>query len=317
MAIRKRNLISALLITAMTASIFALPVFYKNDAVDAATKKVKVLYKAGGGKFTEKKYANKSTVTKKVTKGKKQGKAPAISRTGYTFKGWYTKKSSGKKTSTKTKIKKKTTLYARWSPNTYTISFESKEGTTVNPISIKYNSKYGTLPQSYRNGYKLLGWYTADGKKITAADTYKTLGNTTLYAKWESIINVKTAIDLIGKPYSQVKKQFPGLINTYIGSTSSYSELPSGEFFSFSKSGEVFYLYDISSTVGQMLDIDYEITLQEFMKLINALPEGADGTVINNNYIYCKINDDIWIDTYMYSAGMIGPDNWIYVYRDN
>jgi uncharacterized repeat protein (TIGR02543 family) len=44
------------------------------------------------------------------------GKLPKPKRTGYIFKGWYTKKTGGKKVSASTlyRITKNLTLYAHW-----------------------------------------------------------------------------------------------------------------------------------------------------------------------------------------------------------
>lgn len=111
---RRRNIVSVLVIVAMVASIFTLPLLNDDYVVNAATKKVKVTFKTNGGKFTEKKYAKKKAYFKKIKKGKKIGKLPKVKRADYKFKGWYTKKSGGKKVTKNTKIKKKTTLYARW-----------------------------------------------------------------------------------------------------------------------------------------------------------------------------------------------------------
>ncbi len=110
--ILKRSL-SVMAIVAMIAAIVALPA-WSDDSVNAATKKVKVIYKANGGKFTAKKYAKKKSYSKKIKKCKKLGKLPKISRTGYVLKGWYTKKTGGKKVTSNTRIKKKTALYAQW-----------------------------------------------------------------------------------------------------------------------------------------------------------------------------------------------------------
>ncbi|MDR1816575.1 MAG: InlB B-repeat-containing protein [Clostridiales Family XIII bacterium] len=54
--------------------------------------------------------------SKTVTYGKKYGALPTRWRVGYLMKGWYTKKSGGKKitSSTKASITKNTTYYARW-----------------------------------------------------------------------------------------------------------------------------------------------------------------------------------------------------------
>ena len=61
----------------------------------------------------------KSKRTKKVTYNGKYGKLPKPKRSGYKFKGWYTKKKGGKMITkaSKVKITKTTTLYARWKKN--------------------------------------------------------------------------------------------------------------------------------------------------------------------------------------------------------
>ncbi|MCR5665937.1 MAG: InlB B-repeat-containing protein [Eubacterium sp.] len=86
----------------------------KNKYKDSSVKKfkktmlpIKVKYNVNGGKLSGKKsftaYAYKKVGTLKTP-----------TRKGYTFKGWYTKKSGGKKVTKKTKLKKNTTLYAHW-----------------------------------------------------------------------------------------------------------------------------------------------------------------------------------------------------------
>ena len=72
-------------------------------------KKYKVTFHVNGGKALK-------TKTKTVTAGKTYGTLPNTKRTGYTFNGWYTAKSGGKKItkSSKVNISKNTTLYAHW-----------------------------------------------------------------------------------------------------------------------------------------------------------------------------------------------------------
>ena len=76
-------------------------------------EKIKNTFNANGGKI-----GTAKTKAVSVTKGKKIGKqlpeASMMKRTGYTFKGWYTKKFGGVKVSKKTKISKKKTYYAQW-----------------------------------------------------------------------------------------------------------------------------------------------------------------------------------------------------------
>jgi len=87
----------------------------------AATPKVKITFNANGGKI-----GSAKTKVVKIVKGKKIGKLPKAKRSGYTFKGWYTKKSDGKKISKSTNAKKKTTYYAQWKKNRTLTDAEKK-----------------------------------------------------------------------------------------------------------------------------------------------------------------------------------------------
>ena len=101
---------------AIIAIIMVTVVLRSVQAVDAAPKKVKVTWHANGGKIG--KTNTKVTPVKKNAKVGKLLKAPT--RTGYTFKGWYTKKTGGKKITSATKINKKVTHYAQWKKKTLT-----------------------------------------------------------------------------------------------------------------------------------------------------------------------------------------------------
>jgi len=81
--------------------------------IEAKFKKVtsyKITFNGNGGKI-----GKKTKVAKNIKKGTKIKKFPATpKRSGYTFKGWYTKKKSGKKISVNTKPTKSVTVYAYW-----------------------------------------------------------------------------------------------------------------------------------------------------------------------------------------------------------
>ncbi|MBO4778579.1 MAG: InlB B-repeat-containing protein, partial [Bacteroidales bacterium] len=114
-----------------------------------------------------------------------------ISKTGYTFGGWYTNSSfSGSSvqsiSSTDTGNK---TYYARWTVNTYAVTFVTNNG-TINAGNIT-QYKYGdgaTLPTNVtKTGNSFAGWYTNDsyaGERITSILTTAT-GDKTFYAKWD------------------------------------------------------------------------------------------------------------------------------------
>ena len=102
----------SMLVIAIIAVLMLTAILGSVQAVDAAPKKVKVTWHANGGKIGK---ANTKITTVKKNAKVKLLKAPT--RTGYTFTGWYTKKTGGKKISSSTKIKKKVTHYALWKKN--------------------------------------------------------------------------------------------------------------------------------------------------------------------------------------------------------
>lgn len=86
------------------------------DFVKIAT----VSFNANGGKTTNSKLT--------VLSGEKYGKLPTATKKGYTFKGWYTKKTAGKKVTKDTKAVTGT-LYARWTKVTKPAKAEIKKVT--------------------------------------------------------------------------------------------------------------------------------------------------------------------------------------------
>ena len=142
-----------------------------------------------------------STASKSVTYGSSYGTLPTPSRTGYTFDGWYTSASGGSKkdsTSTYSTIGN-STLYAHWTPISYTVTYYANGGifdADPGSISVNYDQEFTTEGEiCSRDGYKLSGWNTsAEG----SGDTYnlntkvKNLTSTSgasigLYALWSRL----------------------------------------------------------------------------------------------------------------------------------
>ena len=109
----KTKKIVPILIIAIIAVMMIATVITNDQYVDAASKKVKkvkVTYNANGGKI-----GSKKTISTNINKGSKLKKFPTTpKRTGYAFKGWYTKKTGGKKVNMNTKLSKSVVLYAQW-----------------------------------------------------------------------------------------------------------------------------------------------------------------------------------------------------------
>ncbi|MCL2115759.1 MAG: InlB B-repeat-containing protein, partial [Methanobrevibacter sp.] len=100
------------IIAPVSAAISSENKVYSIESKEKAVK-YKVTWNGNGGKIGSK----KTTVTY-VKKGSKVGKLATPKRSGYTFKGWYTKKSGGKKITKNTKPVKSVTYFAQWTKTT-------------------------------------------------------------------------------------------------------------------------------------------------------------------------------------------------------
>jgi uncharacterized repeat protein (TIGR02543 family) len=113
----------------------------------------------------------------------------AATKTGYTFDGWYDAAMEGNKVETIAKgTTGEKTLYARWSANGYTVTFDACGGTpTPESMQVTYDGTYGEMPVVTQTGYTFEGWFTEEtgGNRIESSTTVKITGNITLYAHWE------------------------------------------------------------------------------------------------------------------------------------
>jgi len=145
---------------------------------------------------------------------------PTPTKTGYTFSGWYTAASGGTKIGGAggSYIPTGTiTLYAHWTANSYTVTYDYNGATSGNGTaskSVTYDSTYGTLPspgrsytytvnydsqggssctaQSTTRTDTFNGWYNGEtsdngsGTQVTESTIVSTASDHTLYAKWTS-----------------------------------------------------------------------------------------------------------------------------------
>ena len=124
--------------------------------------------------------------------------------TGYTFKGWYTTADGSTTVPTMSasdnvlnSIAANATVYAQYTPKTYTVSFNKNggSGTTPSPITVTYNAPYGTLPAGPTppGGDSFVGWFTTAsgaGVHVTEETIVTTASNHTLYARYENTFDV-------------------------------------------------------------------------------------------------------------------------------
>jgi uncharacterized repeat protein (TIGR02543 family) len=104
--------------------------------------------------------------------------APANpTRTGYTFGGWFSDEALTTSFTFDTMPGSDTTLYAKWTANRYTITFDSNEGTSVAAITQNYATSITAPANPTRPGYTFDGWSLAVPETMPAEDL-------TLTATW-------------------------------------------------------------------------------------------------------------------------------------
>ena len=169
-------------------------------------KKYKVTFHVNGGKALK-------TKTKTVTAGKTYGTLPNAKRTGYTFNGWYTAKSGGKKItkSSKVNISKNTTLYAHWKKvaRPGNVKKPSVKNTKKNTLKITFQKTKGAEGYEIRYASKS---NMKGSKKVTAKKNTCTVSNkklkkgSTYYIQVRAFKKDSTGKKIYSKSYSPKTK---------------------------------------------------------------------------------------------------------------
>lgn len=101
-------------------------------------------------------------------------------RTGYTFGGWNKADGTAWDYASDT-VTDNITLYAKWTANTYTVTFDSTGGSAVDAQPVAYGEKAKKPAAPQKTGYAFGGWYLGDTKYDFAAVVTEDM---TLTAKW-------------------------------------------------------------------------------------------------------------------------------------
>ena len=108
-----------------------------------------------------------------VSQGSKATQPTAPTATGYTFGGWYKEAGCTNAFDFNTAINANITLYAKWTPKTYTITLNANDGASNGSATATYNSSTITnLTHPTRTDYRCNGYFTAatDGTLVLNTD---------------------------------------------------------------------------------------------------------------------------------------------------
>lgn len=139
-----------------------------------------------------------SLANKQVTFDAAYGSLATTTREGHTFTGWFTEPTGGTEITDATivAIANNHTLFARWTPDTYTVTFDSNGGATPSPTTkdVTYGTPYGPLAATSREGHTFNGWFTEanGGTLVTEATPVAITANQTLHARWTANTYVVT-----------------------------------------------------------------------------------------------------------------------------
>ena len=109
---------------------------------------------------------------------------PTTTKTGFIIEGWYTDAACTLKFNFATIISEDITLYAKWSVQTFIVSFYTNGGNTIEDAAVEYGNKVTAPAAPTKPGYEFVGWFA--NEELTNEFDFDTeiFANTTIYAKW-------------------------------------------------------------------------------------------------------------------------------------
>ena len=142
-----------------------------------------------------------------VTYNSTYGDLPTASRTGYTFLGWFTEETGGEVTSEMTfLVADNQTLYAHWSINSYTVTFDFGNGTNTTS-SFPFNDTITYPEDMTREGYIFNGW-TPNPARMPAEDI-------TVTAQWNETTEY---VEIVFSTKDLSREQVEEIIEKYVPS---------------------------------------------------------------------------------------------------
>lgn len=188
--------------------------------------KYTVTFDANGGSV--------DTSEKKVTFDKTYGTLPTPKRKGFTFKGWYTQPTSGDRVKKGTTVStaKNHSLYAHWTENEYTITYNANGGTTsAGTATYHYGDEVSLNLTASKEGYTFIGWAESpDADRALISLTMPDLAtseNTDYSSDWELTLYALYSIavsDVANHTYPSYERIKDNEVSLYVSKDTSISK---------------------------------------------------------------------------------------------
>lgn len=153
-----------------------------------------------------------------TTTNQKLSSLPSVSRSNYSFDGWFTDKDGGEKVTEATEFSKNTIVYAHWtyiggsgggggsrkpSVTYYTLHFETNGGSAITDMREANNTRINlTKYVPTRQGHTFIGWYS-DQSLTNQISEVSLTKNMTVYAGWRADENP----DIVVNPFTDVSEK--------------------------------------------------------------------------------------------------------------
>ena len=211
---------------------------------------------------------------------------------GHTFKGWYDNKAltGNPVTEISATDTGKKEFYAKWTLNTYTVTFDSQGGSKVDSQTVSHGGTVTEPTAPTYEGYTFGGWYTEAGCTTEYDFTTAVTESLTLYAKWKDVTCPTGEITVDKSKW-----------NTF------FNNITFGLFFKDTQKVTI----TASDNSGDNVTITYllsdkELTVDELNVSVFTAYTGAFYIEPNNEYvIYAKLTDSSGNICYINSNGVV------------
>ena len=141
---------------------------------DDVKKEFSVNFESNGGSFI-------NTIVAK--EGESINKPNDPTKDGYDFIGWFIDENLENEFNFSNAINGNLTLFAKWELKDVTISFETYGGTSIDPITQKYNTNISAPENPEKEGYTFVGWYSDKNYNTEFSFVKMPAEDITIYAK--------------------------------------------------------------------------------------------------------------------------------------
>ena len=203
---------------------------------------------------------------------------------GYTFAGWFEDPLLNTLFTSWVMPSGGQTLYAKWTPRLYTVTYETFGGTVVPSMSVLYMDPFDLPLTPVKTDFVFNGWYTDASLINPYVPGFMPALDFTLYAKWISAEDALLINNLIHNEMGQ-EVTVKGMV--YLTLISGYTG-----YYIYDESGYLFILSDQSLiSIGSLVELDGTLSLANGVPTLTAITKTT--VLSTSNPVSYSLNSSI------------------------